>query len=90
MMRYLVALLALSLPSLTPQTVPALPCTSVADYSNLPDGMNFGDVTGVAVNSKGHVFVFSRSNRLLVRSLEPRRLGYSSSIQEGNFVREIA
>ena len=29
----------------------------------MPDGMlNFGEVPGVAVNSKGHVFVFTRSN----------------------------
>jgi len=44
------------------QSIPDLPFDSVADFLKLPDGMNFGEVPGVAVNSKGHVFVFTRSN----------------------------
>src|ERR1700689_3380003 len=44
------------------QSVPEIPFDSVADFLKLPPGMNFGEVPGVAVNSKGHVFVFSRSN----------------------------
>jgi streptogramin lyase len=35
---------------------------SVADFLKLPDGMNFGEVSGVAVNSQRHLFVFTRSN----------------------------
>jgi len=42
--------------------VPELRFTSVPDYPTLPDGMNFGEVAGVAVSTRGHVFVFSRSN----------------------------
>ena len=44
------------------QRAPEIPFTSVPDYPKLPAGMNFGEVPGVAVNSRGHVFVFSRSN----------------------------
>src|SRR5438552_10417489 len=35
---------------------------SVADPLKLPRDLHFGEVTGVAVNSKGHVFVLSRGN----------------------------
>ena len=43
-------------------TAPEIPFDSVPDFFKLPDGMNFGEVPGVAVNSKGHIFVFTRSN----------------------------
>ena len=35
---------------------------SVPNPLKLPPDMNFGEVTGIAVNSKNHVFVFSRGN----------------------------
>lgn len=44
------------------QSVPEIPFDSVPDFFKLPFGMNFGEVPGVAVNSKGDVFVFTRSN----------------------------
>jgi len=44
------------------QSAPAIPFESVPDFLKLPPGVNFGEVPGVAVNSKGHVFVFTRSN----------------------------
>src|ERR1019366_9250279 len=44
------------------QTVPEISFDSVPEFLKLPAGMNFGEVPGVAVNSKGHVFVFTRSN----------------------------
>ena len=59
---YFFAFLMLSWPVLGQQSVPPIAFTSVPNYPNLPAGMNFGEVAGVAVNSKGHVFVFSRSN----------------------------
>src|SRR5689334_856998 len=49
-------------PSAAMTTAPELTYDSVADFLKLPDGMNFGEVPGVAVNSKGHLFVFTRSN----------------------------
>ena len=48
--------------SFAQQSVPELTFDSVPNYPSLPPGMNFGEVPGVAVNSKGHVFVFTRSN----------------------------
>ena len=41
---------------------PEIPFDSVPDFLKLPDGINFGEVPGVAVDSKGRVFVFSRSS----------------------------
>jgi DNA-binding beta-propeller fold protein YncE len=45
-----------------PAAAPEIPFRSVADFLKLPDDLYLGEVTGVAVNSKGHVFVFSRGN----------------------------
>jgi len=41
---------------------PVIAFDSVAEPLQLPSDMYFGEVTGVAVNSKGHVFVLSRGN----------------------------
>ena len=57
----LLLVVAAVLPSAA-QTVPQLPFESVPDPLSLPDDLYFGEIAGVAVNSKGHVFVFSRGN----------------------------
>ena len=44
------------------QQPPAIAFQSVAEPLKLPADLYFGEVTGVAVNSKGHVFVLSRGN----------------------------
>ena len=44
------------------QNVPVISFESVPDFLKLPTGFNFREVPGVAVNSKGHIFVFTRSN----------------------------
>ena len=54
----LVALLAI--PTLA-QQVPEIPFDSTPALQ-LPDGMYLGEVAGVAVNSKKHIFVFHRGN----------------------------
>jgi DNA-binding beta-propeller fold protein YncE len=48
--------------SASAQNAPRIPAESVPDFFRLPAGMNFGEVPGIAVNSRGHIFVFSRSN----------------------------
>jgi DNA-binding beta-propeller fold protein YncE len=55
------ALLAAA-PSSGQDSVPDIAYDSIPDFFKLPPGMNFGEVPGVAVNSKGHIFVFTRSN----------------------------
>ena len=44
------------------QAVPEIPFDSVADPLKLPADMYFGEVAGIAVNSKKHIFVLSRGN----------------------------
>ena len=59
----LVLLLALSgSTSAQSSLVPEIPYRSVPDFLKLPPNMYLGEVSGVAVNSKGHVFVFHRGN----------------------------
>jgi len=45
-----------------PAAVPEIHYRSVPDFLQLPADLYFGEVAGVAVNSKGHIFVFSRGN----------------------------
>jgi len=86
----LLAAVALGL-TMTPsfaQRVPELPFESVPNPLTLPDDIHFGEIAGVAVNSHGHVFVFSRGN-----SVGPSYMARASQLLEfdanGNFVREI-
>ena len=48
--------------SLADETVPAIAYDSVRNPLHLPRDIYFGEVSGVALNSKGHVFVLSRGN----------------------------
>ena len=45
-----------------PATPPEIPFESVPNYFKYPFEMNLGEMGSVAVNSKGHVFMLSRSN----------------------------
>src|SRR5271154_5363620 len=44
--------------ALLAQSAPEIPFDSVPNFIKLPPNMYLGEVPGVAVNSKGHVFVF--------------------------------
>ena len=44
------------------QAAPEIPFDSVPNLLKLPPDLYLGEVSGVAVNSKGHIFVFSRGN----------------------------
>ena len=61
-MRLLVAaLLSLSASvALAQDAVPTIAYDSVPNLLKLPDDMHLGEVAGVAVNSKGHILVYSR------------------------------
>ena len=82
------AFLGLTIAPALAQTVPVLPFESVPDPLKLPDDVHFGEIGGVAVNSKGHVFVFSRGN-----STGPSYMATAAQLLEfdanGKFVREI-
>ena len=51
--------------------------------------MNFGEVSGVAVNSKGHVFVFTRSNSAGGPAYAPAAAQLLEFGPKGEFIREI-
>jgi len=46
--------------------VPDLGYEPVPDIFKLPQGINFGACSGVALNSKGHIFVFNRGKHVLM------------------------
>ena len=90
MKRSLFALLVLlGAPMFAQPRVPDLPFESVPDFFKLPPGMNFGEVSGVAVNSKGHVFVFTRSNSAHGPAYAPAAAQLLEFGPKGEFVREI-
>src|SRR6202048_2617759 len=63
-MRYwLAGLILLVAPSaFAQQAVPTIAFDSVPNPLKLPPNMYFGEVSGVSLNSKGHIFVLSRGN----------------------------
>jgi DNA-binding beta-propeller fold protein YncE len=70
------------------QSVPEIPFESVPDPLKFPADLYLGEATGVAVNSDGHVFVFSRGN-----TTGPAYAASAAQLLEfgpdGQFIREI-
>src|SRR6266576_1814272 len=59
--------------------VPEIPYDSVPDFIKMPKGEYLGEGIGVATNSKGHVFIYTRSGDTRLFEFD----------QNGTFVREI-
>jgi len=76
-------------PASAQQAVPALSFVSVPDFLKLPAGMNFGEVSGVAVNSQGHVFVFTRSASAHGPAYAPTAAQLLEFGAKGEFIREV-
>lgn len=90
MKRSVLALLILLAVSATAQTpVPEIPFDSVPDFLKLPPGTNFGEVSGVAVNSKGNIFVFTRSNSASGPAYAPAAAQLLEFGPKGEFIREV-
>lgn len=89
-MRHTILALFFAVGSLYAQqaAVPEIRYQAVADFLQLPANVYFGEVPGVAVNSKGHIFVFSRGN-----TTGPAYGASAAQLFEfnadGKFVREI-
>jgi streptogramin lyase len=49
-------------PVFAQEPVPEIPFDSAANFFKLPPDLYLGEASGVAVNSKGHIFIFSRGN----------------------------
>jgi DNA-binding beta-propeller fold protein YncE len=70
-------------------TAPDISYTSVPNFIKLPTGLYLGEGIGVASNSKGHVFVYTRSGR--TRLFEFDQTGeYLREIGEGLYAFEMA
>lgn len=77
---YLSLVLLISLCAFAQSTpAPEISYDSVPDFLKLPTGLYLGEAAGVAVNSKGDVFVFTRSGHTRLFEFGP----------DGRFLREI-
>ena len=90
MFRILVAsFVLLSAPAFAQQSAPEIPYDSVPDALKLPPNLYMGEAAGVAVNSKGHIFVFHRGGS----SHGPAFANTAAQLWEfdtdGKYVREI-
>src|SRR5579871_1252247 len=61
------------------QNVPAIPFESVSNFLKMPPNIYMGEGIGVATNSKGHVFVYTRSQETCLFEFDAT----------GKFLREI-
>src|ERR1700726_1459202 len=70
------------------QPVPEIPFESIPNPLKFPRDLYLGEATGVAVNPKGHIFVFSRGN-----TTGPAYAASAAQLLEfapdGKFIREI-
>ena len=82
------AAVCLSAPQFAQQPVPEIKFQAQTNFFKLPPDLYFGEAAGVAVNSKGHVFVFSRGG-----TTGPAYGAASAQLLEfdadGNYLREI-
>jgi len=95
MKKYLLAALPLLALMATPaiaQNVPVIKFTSVPNWPDLlPEGRNFGETPGVAVNSQGHVFVFTRTTPFVAGPVFGQAAGQLYEFDaDGKFIREIS
>jgi len=88
MRRSMLVLFLLLSVSLFAQQPPKIRYQSVPDFLKLAPDMYFGEVAGVALNSKGHVFVFSRGETTgpAYGAAAAQLLEFSA---DGKFIREI-
>src|SRR5881296_3250502 len=88
MKRSMFVLILFAAAPLFAQQPPEIRFHSVPDFLKLPPDIYLGEATGVAVNSKGHVFVFSRGN-----TTGPAYAAAAAQLLEfspdGKFLREI-
>jgi hypothetical protein len=88
MKRSLFVLVLLAATPALAQQPPEIRYNSAPDFLKLPPDLYLGEATGVAVNSKGHIFVFSRGN-----TTGPAYAAAGAQLLEfapdGKFLREI-
>jgi hypothetical protein len=76
-------------------SVPEIPFDSTPNFLKLPDDVVMGEAVGVATNSKGHVFVYTRDGTLAYTVGTSREFGRGAAArlyefdETGKFIREI-
>src|SRR5258708_27878870 len=84
----------LAAPALAQNSAPEIKFDSVPNAIQLPAGLYLGEVAGVATNSKGDVFVYTRTGHptVTIGTMRPFAHGRSRMFQfdrTGKYVREI-
>src|SRR3954449_2588964 len=84
----------LAAPALAQNTAPEIKFDSVPNAVQLPQGVYLGEVAGVATNSKGDIFVYTRTGHptVTIGTMRPFAHGGSRMFQfdrTGKYVREI-
>jgi streptogramin lyase len=92
MKRVLLAVLLMS--QLAAQSVPEIAFESQANLLKMPDDIHLGEVAGVATNSRGHLFIYTRTGNPTSMLGASRIITHGGSRlfqfdQNGNYVREI-
>jgi hypothetical protein len=88
MITLVAALVVLSAPIALAQSVPEIAFDANVDLLRIPSGAYLGEVAGVAVNSKRHIFIFSRTGvRSTVHGEAAAQL--AEFMPDGSFIREI-
>jgi len=70
-------------------SAPEIQFDSIPDFLRLPPGTNFGEVPGVAVDSKHNIYVFSRSGATGGPAYGPTAAQLLEFGPDGEFIREI-
>ena len=88
------AVIAMGGPFLAQSAVPDIPFDSVADFLKTPTDIYVGEVAGVGANSKGQVFVYTRTGHPYATLGDNRTFMHGGSRlfqfdQTGKFVREL-
>jgi NHL repeat-containing protein len=83
-----------ALPLSARQNAAEISFTSVGDFLKLPDGMHLGEAAGVATNSKGDIYVYTRTGNPTVTMGTSRAVSHGGSRlfqfdKTGKFIREI-
>jgi hypothetical protein len=89
-----IAVCACAAPLVAQSSAPDIPYDANADLLKLPDNIHLGEAAGVATNSKGHIFVYTRSGAAHATVGSSRTFYKAGSRllefdQAGKFLREI-
>lgn len=85
----------LASPAFAQISVPEIPFDSAPNLLKMPDNIVLGEAVGVATNSKGHIFVYTRDGLLAYTVGTSRQFGRGAAArlyefdEKGNFLREI-